>query len=389
MRALSSSQGGARRGLVLAALLASSLLAGCSSLPSFLGGGSDAPKPAPLAPNPLLLGVRQAWTAPLGPVSFPLSVQVQGDAVVLGADDGTVAALDAASGRELWRAQAGAPLSAGVGSDGKTTAVVPRNHDLVGGGGGKAVSRERLRAQAFTAPLVAGERVFVLAADRSVSAYDGATGRRLWTQERTGEPLVLRQAGLLLAVGDTLVAGQGGRLVGLNPLNGSIRWEAPIGTSRGTNDIERLVDLVGGASRNGNSVCARAFQTAVGCVDAERGTLAWTRPSNGATGVHGDEARVYGTESDGKLVAWRRDKGERAWSVDTLLHRDPTAPLVIGRSVAVGDGFGFVHLLSREDGRLLNRLSTDGSAIAATPVLAGNTLVVVTRKGAVHGFVPQ
>ncbi len=55
----------------------------------------------------------------------------------------------------------------------------------------------------------------------------------------------------------------------------------------------------------------------------------------------------------------------------------------------VGDATGFVHMLSREDGSLLNRLATDGSAIAAAPVLAGNTLVVVTRNGGVFGFSPQ
>jgi outer membrane protein assembly factor BamB len=48
-----------------------------------------------------------------------------------------------------------------------------------------------------------------------------------------------------------------------------------------------------------------------------------------------------------------------------------------------------VHFLSREDGTLLNRLTTDGSAVVAAPVLAGNTLVVVTHNGGVYGFVPQ
>jgi hypothetical protein len=38
---------------------------------------------------------------------------------------------------------------------------------------------------------------------------------------------------------------------------------------------------------------------------------------------------------------------------------------------------------------LLTRLTTDGSAIVAAPVLAGNTVVVVTRTGGVFGFVPQ
>jgi hypothetical protein len=48
-----------------------------------------------------------------------------------------------------------------------------------------------------------------------------------------------------------------------------------------------------------------------------------------------------------------------------------------------------VHFLSREDGSLLNRVPTDGSPIAAAPVVAGNTLVVVTRNGGVFGFIPE
>ena len=66
-----------------------------------------------------------------------------------------------------------------------------------------------------------------------------------------------------------------------------------------------------------------------------------------------------------------------------------TAPLALGRSVVIGDSFGFVHMLSRKDGSLLNRLTTDGSAVMAPPVAAGNTLVVVTRNGGVYGFQPE
>jgi outer membrane protein assembly factor BamB len=190
-------------------------------------------------------------------------------------------------------------------------------------------------------------------------------------------------------VGDTLVAGLSGRLVGLNPLNGTVRWEAPLATPRGINDVERLVDLVGGVSRVEDTVCARAFQASVGCVNATRGTVLWTKPANGAEGVTGDDRLVFGTEADGKVVAWRRDSGERVWVNDRLLHRGLTAPLALGRSVVVGDSTGLVHLLSREDGSLLNRLSTDGSAVAAAPVAAGNTLVVVTHSGGVYGFVPE
>lgn len=372
----------ARVATALAAIIFVAALSACSSKP-------ERPKPAELAPNAALLGVRLAWTARLGEVNFPLQAQVNGTSVTLAGSDGTVAAIDAASGRDLWRGSVGAPIAAGVGSDGQRAAVVTTSNDLVVLSAGRELWRHRMPAQVYTAPLVAGARVFVLAADRSVTAFDGQTGRRLWSQQRPGEPLVLRQAGVLMAVGDTLVAGLAGRLVGMNPVNGSARWDAPIATPRGTNDVERLVDLVSGVSRMGDVVCVRAFQASVGCVNAARGAVLWSKPANGAFGVGGDDARVYGTEADGRVVAFRRDNGERAWSSDRLQYRGLTAPLAVGRSVAIGDSTGFVHLLSREDGTPLNRLTTDGTAVAAQPVLAGGTLLVVTRGGGVFGYVPE
>lgn len=369
-----------------AALVLLASLAGCSLWKS----GSPKPAPAELGPNVAVLGVRQAWTARIGSVAgLPLEVHAAGNMVTVASADGTVAAIDARTGGDVWRTVLAEGIAAGVGSDGKAAAVVSRINQLVVLDAGRERWRQPLAAQVFTPPLVAGGRVFVVSADRSVSAFDGATGRRLWTQQRPGEPLVLRQAGVLLAVGDTLVAGFSGRLVGLNPDNGSVRWEAPLASPRGTNDVERLVELVGRTSRVNDSVCARAFQAAVGCVNAARGAVAWVQPASGAEGVHGDGEAIFGTESNGAMVAWRRSDGSRLWSTDRLRHRKLTAPLLLGRSVVVGDGAGLVHLLSRADGAPLNRIATDGSGIAAAPTVAADTLVVVTRNGGIYGFRPE
>jgi outer membrane protein assembly factor BamB len=371
----------ARSAIILVA--SALLLAACSS-------GSKRPDPAPLAANVPLIGVKQAWASRIGEVPAGASPSVVGNTVVVAAVDGTVAAIDASSGRDIWRGSAGAPVVTGAGTDGKLVAVVTRDNEVVALQEGKQLWKVKLPAQAFTAPFVGGERVFVLLADRSVHAFDGANGKKLWANQRSNtEPLVLSKAGTILAVGDTLVVGQGGRLVGLNPGSGSIRWEVPIASPRGTNDVERLVDLVGGTSRIGDVVCARAFQAAVGCVNAARGTLLWNRPANGAEGIHGDSNLVFGTETDGKLVAWRRADGQNAWQTERLLYRTLSAPLVVGRSVVVGDNSGNVHMLSREDGSPLNRLTTDGSAIVGSPVLAGDALVVVTKSGGIFGFRPE
>lgn len=358
------------------------ILAACSST-------GDKPKPATLGPNTALIAVSQSWTARIGPQAVGFQAAVAGKTVTVAGRDGTVAAIDVASGRDIWRTSIRGPISAGVGSDGRIAAVVSDGNEVVALDGGREIWREKVSAQVFTAPFVAGGRVFVLTADRSVIAFDGQTGRQLWRQQRPGEPLVLRHSGVVLAVGNTLVVGLSGRLAGLNPLNGAVRWEAPIATPRGINDVERLVDLVGPAARRGDLVCVRAFQASVGCVNAERGGLLWTRPANGSEGLGGDSAMVFGSESDGKVVAWRTTDGERAWTSDKLLYRGLTAPVLLGRSVAVGDSAGLVHLLSREDGAPLNRLSTDGSPIVAAPVLVEGTLVVVSGNGSVFGFKPE
>lgn len=362
-------------------------LSGCSAF-SFFSSPSKPQAPTLQAVSGVV-SARQAWVSRIGPVTFPLDVNVSGGTVFVAGNDGSVAALDARTGGDVWRMTVGGPIAAGVGSDGKVAAVVTQANEVVAIQDGREIWRQKLSAQAYTSPFVAGGRVFVLAADRSVNAFDGQTGRKLWTQQRPTEPLVLRQSGVILAVGDTLVVGLAGRLAGLNPLNGSIRWESPIASPRGINDVERLVDLVGRVSREGDIVCARAFQASVGCVNTARGNLLWTKPANGAQGIHGDDRFLFGTESDGVVLAWRRTDGERAWTTDNLRYRHLTAPLVVGRSVAIGDSTGFVHLLSREDGSALNRLTTDGSAIAAAPTLAGNTLIAVTRNGGVYGFVPE
>ena len=368
--------------------LAAGLLVACA-------GGADKAKPAELVTNVPKLGVRLAWTARIGAVNFPLDIAVDGvntakDAIINAASsDGVVASFDAASGRELWRAQAGKPLAAGVGSDAGFAAVVTTSNELITFNNGREAWRQKLSTSSYTAPLIAGGKVFVLGADRAISAFELADGKKLWSQKKSTEALTLRQSGVLLMVSDTLVSSSSGRLLGINPLDGNVRWSTPIATARGTNDIERLVDLVGRVSNDSDVVCARAYRVSVGCVNTLRGNLLWTKPAVGLEGVQGDARTLFGAESDGKVIAWSRANGERLWQTEHLLNRNLYAPAVLEKAIAVGDSTGLVHFLSKTDGSPLNRLTTDGSAMAAAPVVVGNTLVVVTRNGGVFGFVAE
>ncbi len=358
------------------------LLAACSSTP-------DKPKPAPLPAVTGELAVKKVWSNNIGMVTTPLLVSVHAGRVAVASTQGQVVLLDALTGKDIWRVKLPDAIQAGVGGDGQRFAVVTQRNEVQAIEEGKVIWRHALSAISLTPPLVAGGRVFVLNADRTVTALDGATGQKLWSQQRTGEPLVLNQAGLLMPFGDNLLVGWGGRLAALNPLTGGVRWETLLANSRGTNEVERLVDLVAGADRLGSTVCARAFQSTVSCVDASRGSNLWSRSAQGHEGLAGDEQLVFGAESDSKVIAWARQGGQVAWMQDALRFRGLSAPLVLGRSVVLGDDDGLVHFISRQDGKPLQRVATDGSAIVGRPVAADQTLVVVTRTGGVYGFRPE
>ena len=348
--------------------------------------GPSRPKPTEIQGVTVLQDVRPSWTANVGAVDFPLVVSVRDGRIALANSQGLVAVLDASTGKDIWRLKLDQAIAAGVGSDGQQVAVVTRNNELVTLRDGKVLWRKSMPAQSFTAPLVAGARVFVLTADRSVLAFDGATGRQLWTQQRPGEPLVLKQAGVMLAFKTSLVVGLSGRLTALDPNTGVIRWESAIATPRGTNDVERLVDLVSPFHRQDDVVCVRAFQASVGCVNAERGQSVWTRASNGENGVSGNDKLVIAPLTNGVVQAWDRITGERLWETERLKYRILSAPLVTPRGVLIADNGGWLYLLSLADGTLLNRIKIDGDALATAPVLAGDRYVVVSREGRVTGL---
>lgn len=354
-----------------------------------LGCASGKPKPQPLEPLTPKIAGRAVWNQRVDDIKFPLTViAIRGTFIVAGGD-GSVLALDAESGRELWRGSAGAKLSAGVGSDGRYSAVVTREGELVTFEQGEVKWRKSLGVRVNTAPLVAGERVFVLGADRAVQAFDAIDGRKLWALQRPGDPLSLAQTGVLVAFKDTLVVGQGPRMAGVDPLRGTLRWEVPVGSPRGANEIERLADLVGPVARVGDVLCTRSFQAAVGCVDAEKGTLVWSKNIGGTDGVSADAQFVFGADASDRITAWKTASGEVAWTSDKLQYRGLSTPLSVGKTVVFGDADGTVHWLSREAGEAQLRLTTDGGAIVAAPVISGTTMLVVTRKGGLFAFRPE
>ena len=366
-----------------------SALAVLCAVSGLLACSADKPKPTALETYAPRIAGRPVWNINIGSIGFPLLGTVRGGVFYVASGDGTVLALQAESGNVVWRANAGGPIAAGVGSDGRYVSVVTRGNEVVTFDAGKEIWRKRVSSSVVTPPLVAGERVFVMGVDRAVQAFDVLDGRKLWSLSKPGDALTLAQAGVVTAFGNTLLVGQGQRLTAVDPLRGNVKWEVPMASPRGTNEVERLADLLGPAVRVGDRVCMRAFQAAVACADAARGAVLWTRTVGGIQAVAADADQVFGADASDRITAWNAGTGDVAWTNEKLLYRGLSGALSLGPSVVFGDSEGYVHFLSAATGEQQLRLPTDGKAVIGTPALSGMTLLVTTQGGGVFAFRPN
>ena len=375
--------------LKIAAAMSLAALAGCSSLPS-LSSLNPFSKSAPRNPPAALvefkptLVVRSAWTASIGKAgSFVFSPAASDGSIFAAAADGSVARFDAATGRQLWRINAGAPLSAGVGTDGKTVAVATDKGMVIAfDGDGKLRWKAHTSSEVLSAPAVTADLVIVRSIDNRISAFDIATGSRRWFVERTTPALTLRSApGIVSTAGTAFAAMPGGRLLALTLNNGAPLWEVAVGDPRGATELERVTDTSGNPVLLGRDICAVAYQGRLACFDAVSGAVRWSKPWSSDVGIAADERFVFAANDAGALAAFTRDSGTSVWRNDKLAHRRLSAPASFGRAVAVGDAQGYIHFLSREDGAFMARTVTDGSAIFAAPIVAADRVIFQTQAG--------
>ncbi|MFC5513325.1 outer membrane protein assembly factor BamB [Massilia jejuensis] len=364
------------------------LMTGCSTLSSLnpFGSKSKGAEPAKLVELKGTMAVRTAWKLDVGKArGYQFSPALAGNTVVVAGADGSIARVEAADGRQLWRIKAPTGLTAGVGTDGNVIVVGGADGELLAFDmDGKALWRHQLSSEILSSPAVGQGVVVARSIDNRIVGIDATTGQKRWTVQRTAPALTLRSApGMVVYDKDVIVAQPAGKLGAFLLATGAPRWEVEVGTARGATELERMTDIGGAPVLFESDVCAVAYQGRVACYDVASGSPRWTRDLSSTVGVAVDQRFVFAADDKGALHAFNRDGGASAWKNDKLAFRSLSTPVSYGRAVAVGDYEGYVHFLSREDGSFLARAATDGSAIGGTPLVAGSNLIFQTHNGTV------
>ncbi len=374
--------------LVLASAVLLLPLAGCGMFDWFSKSVPRHP-PAALVEFAPSKTPHRVWSVNVGSAgNYVFSPAYTFDAVYAAAADGTIVKIDPSTGAEIWRRNVDTDLTTGVASDGNTVVVAGVKGILIAlDSDGQEKWKTPVSTEVLTTPVIAQGLVVVRSMDNKIAAYDVDTGERRWMVPYRAPSLMLRASPGIGTVGPTaIVSLPGGRMISMMLNNGAIRWEIPIGDARGATELERIADMSGTPAIYGQGVCVTAYQGRIGCFDVVSGSTFWVKNFSSKVGVGIDDEHVYAVDTDDKVYAFSNLRGQSVWRNDKMTYRELTAPVPYLATVAVGDGQGFVHFLSRYDGSFDARIETDGSAISATPVVVGERLIVQTRAGSLQAF---
>jgi outer membrane protein assembly factor BamB len=377
------------------AMVTAVTVTGCESLQSWiptiptpslawLGIGKKEPKPGPLPAFDAKATPRVGWQVAVGGkgnISFAPAYQA--NTVYAAAPDGAILSVDASTGQINWRIKADKPLTAGVGA-GPTAIVVGTNkgdvlaYDLTG----KPTWEAKVSTEVAGPPAVGEGKVIVWALDGRIYGLSEADGSQKWIYQRTNPPLTVRRfAGGTIVRGGLFTGTAGGKLLALDPGNGVLGWDANVATPKGATELERIADVTSLPVVQERQVCAAAYQGRVACFDAQRGTLTWSRDFSSLAGIAVDNRYLYLTDDKGSIYAFDKTTGASVWKQSKLEPRFPSGPVILGDYLGIVDGEGYVHLLDRNDGGLVGRTATDGSAAVSQPITVGESAVWQSAAG--------
>src|SRR4029453_16195092 len=202
---------------------------------------------------------------------------------------------------------------------------------------GKQRWRARGSSEGLAPPPLGNGLVLVRSVDNRIFAFGEDDGKRRWVYQRAPASLIVRTPSGIVIVGETAYAGfSGGKLAAIALANGGVRWESAVALPKGATELERVTDVVGEPVVQGREVCAAAYQGRVACFDLASGRPVWARELSSLTGVKLDARYAFVSDDRGTVHALDRTNGQSVWKQDKLGFRQLSQAVGSGNGVAGG-----------------------------------------------------
>ena len=346
-------------------------------------------------------GLQVAWRSDVGAGAGSRSRLLAGPIIagnqVFTVDaDGTVAAVDAATGDQAWQFSAEDAeeidrLAGGAAAyaDGRIFAVTGNGMVYaLDAGAGVEIWRRQIKAPIRSAPTVADGKVLVPTADSQLYALDAATGELLW--QHAG---LFEQAGLLggaspaVADGIVVAAYASGEVVGLSLATGTQLWSDSVLRPRRTLAIGTIADIIGDPVIANSRAFVAGMSGEMAAFDLERGAREWTAEVTSIQTPWIAGNFIFLLTERNQVVCLVDQGGYIRWVTQLATLVDPnepdgrqirwTGPVLVGDRLLLANTEGQLVSLSPFTGETLTTVEI-GDAVSVPPAVAAGTVYLLT-----------
>jgi outer membrane protein assembly factor BamB len=286
-------------------------------------------------------------------VLFGGGVSVDSGKVYATTGRGDTAALDAATGKLLWKVRPAGPLRG--------------------------------------APAIGGGNIYVLTQDNQIYALKPETGETLWTVSATLETSgVFGVAAPAIAQGTVVAGFSSGELSALRFENGRIVWQDQLSRTSISTSVSVISDIDASPVIDQGKVYAIGQGGRMVAMDLVTGQRLWELVIGGINTPWLAGEWLFVVTDEAKLVCIARTTGKIRWISQLPRYRDPKKKdkpiswygptLAGGRLLVVSDG-GVLANVAVADGKIGAIVKKAGKGFYLPPIVANNVLYLLDGKG--------
>ncbi len=261
---------------------------------------------------------------------------------------------------------------------------------------GRVIWRQQLGAAVAGAPAVEGNTVYVVGRDSAAWAVDTTDGKVRWQiTGAAGKPGMVGSSAPAITDRLAILPMPSGEIRAVLKSAGVEVWQADIAGSRLGRAYALVADVTGDPVVIGDTIyvgnAAGRTHAVSGAGEtlwsATEGALGPVLPVGGSVFLVNDQAQLVRLDAATGAVIWRaempyfeKDKPKKQKAITAHY-----GPVLAGGRIAVASGDGLLRFFAPQTGALVGQAEIPGGA-AAQPALAGGLLLVVGQNGQLHAF---
>ena len=321
--------------------------------------------------------------------------------------DLVVHAVDAASGRSVWRQSLGSatsrtrwltrdatPFAGGLAyADGRVFAAHGVGEVVsLDAANGSVGWRTPTQTPMHSSPMVADGRVFVTSYDSEIYAFDANSGSVTWTSSAIPEPARMLTSPSPAVVGETVVAPfASGEVIAMTASNGRRLWLEGLTRGGAATSLATINDVASRPVVVDGTVYAASQSGVLAAIDLRSGIRIWDLPVSSIQmpWIAGDY--LFVATVDAQLVCIDRRTGKVRWLQQLDRYENERArkgritwagPVLVDGQLVLASSTGQAIAVNPADGTETSRVNL-GAPVYVAPAVAGGTIYFLTDRGGI------